>query len=109
MNTGEHKFEPAASRCLRQRRMLRDALISHEVERANRLFAELQTDALLDRVRQPEPANFCAPVDQDPPRRSVALGWVIAYAAMLIGSVAMAMAWNTDTVQHVLTLLRGTP
>ncbi len=49
------------------------------------LDAQLQVDALLDRIRQTEPCGFCAPSDDMPPPISPWLFWpaVVAYSLIL--------------------------
>lgn len=101
MNTGERKPEPTPGQNIRQRRVLRDALIDHEIERADRLHAELQTDALMDRVRQPEP--------KPPVYPTITAAMIGAYFVILIGSAALALSWHTDAVQAFLETLRSAP
>jgi hypothetical protein len=61
---------PHIGSTLAQRAILRYRLEQRELdaerERLERTAAALQVDALLDRVSQPEPCNFCAPVDDVP-------------------------------------------
>ena len=101
MNTGERKSEPTSGQNIRQRRALRDALIDHEIERADRLHAELQIDALLDRARQSVP--------KPPVHPAITAAMIGAYFAILIGSAALALGWHTEAVQAFLKMLRSAP
>lgn len=84
---------PHIGATLAQRAILRYQMEQRELEaeraRFERTTAALQVDALLDRVRQPEPCNFCAPDDGVPPaipaRQLIAAGlaWLIAMLASL--------------------------
>lgn len=101
VNTGERKSEPTPGQNIRQRRALRDALIDHEIERADRLHAELQVDALLDRVRQPE--------HKPPVHPAITSAMIGLYFVILIGSAALALGWHTRAVQAFLEMLRSAP
>ncbi|KZC17044.1 hypothetical protein RHOFW510R12_01380 [Rhodanobacter sp. FW510-R12] len=81
---------PHIGATLAQRAILRYRLEQRELDaerdRLERTTAALQVDAMLDRVRQPEPANFCAPADDVPPAltgRQLAAVAALWLAAML--------------------------
>ncbi|MGH8158401.1 MAG: hypothetical protein ACREPQ_09785 [Rhodanobacter sp.] len=61
----------------------------HEIERAARLDAELQVDALLARVRQPEPVNFCAIEDELIPARRQSI-WIGVWFVIALAIAAFA-------------------
>lgn len=66
-----------------------NARFSYEFDRAIRLDAELQVDALLARCTQPEPANFCADEDDVPPAVTARqlLPIVAAWLACMLGAL----------------------
>jgi hypothetical protein len=80
------------------RPVLHRAIYLHEIERAQLLDAALQVDALLDRVCQPEPANFCADVEHEPAVSPwlfwpvvVAFSLVLSFAAYELAHLAVAI------------------
>jgi hypothetical protein len=85
---------PHIGQTLKQRAALRyqlqqDAL---EADRRERIDAALQVDAMLDRVSQPEPCNFCAPVEDAPtPLWLLALGATLWTLLLVIGLGLMAV------------------
>lgn len=56
--------------------------LAAESERSHKINAALQVDALLDRARQPEPCNFCAPIPDSEPAAFVWLLRILFVAAM---------------------------
>lgn len=87
---------PHIGATLAQRAILRYQMEQRELEaeraRFERTTAALQVDALLDRVRQPEPCNFCAPdeVLEPVPRWILVLGAALWSAVVIVGLVLMA-------------------
>ena len=66
-----------------------------ERERMERTMAALQVDALLVRIRQPEPCNFCAPVEEElTPLWLLALGGALWTALLLIGLLLVAVKFG---------------
>lgn len=85
---------PHIGQTLKQRSLLRYQLLQHEleVERRERIHAALQVDALLDRVSQPEPCNFCA-VEEVPapvPLWLLVLGATLWTLLLVIGLAMLA-------------------
>ncbi|TPG08297.1 hypothetical protein EAH88_11730 [Rhodanobacter glycinis] len=90
---------PHIGQTLKQRALLRYQLLQHEleVERRERIDAALQVDAMLDRVSQPEPCQFCA-VEEVPapvPLWLLVLGATLWTAVLVIGLglVAVQCGW----------------
>lgn len=66
-----------------------------ERERLERTTAALQVDALLDRVRQPDPCNFCAPAEEKlTPLWLLALGGAVWTALLVIGLLLVAVKFG---------------
>lgn len=93
---------PHIGSTLKQRALLRYQLLQHELEteRRERIHAALQVDALLDRVSQPEPCQFCA-VEEDP-----AVSPWIFWPAIVGFSLILTFA-SYEFATRLLPTLRG--
>lgn len=94
---------------LQQRRLLNVHRASslYELERMERLNADLQLDALREGVRQPDPCLFCAPCDDTP---ASAPRWlVVLMIAGWLSLLAIGLGWNLRVVQVFVHVLRHLP
>ena len=82
---------PHIGATLAQRAILRYRLEQRELEaereRFERTTAALQVDALLDRVSQPDPCNFCAPAEPE----AEPFNWIDSVAFLCCGAFVAAV------------------
>lgn len=81
---------PHIGSTISQRAMLRHYKLQQRELEAERIAAE-RTDALLDSIHEPEPCNFCAPVE-DVSTPLFSAGEAVILALMLGASVAIYFA-----------------
>lgn len=90
------RYQVTVPKSERERQIALYAELAAESERSQQINATLQVDALLDRVRQPEPAEFCAPYgaeDAEP----AAFVWLmrIVFVAAMASAFWLAGLWVT--------------